>query len=97
MTPKAGGLLNGVAATSSTSDWVVGSAYGAVPRAFILRWNGRSWMRVPSPSSGKCSGLAGVAAISAANAWAVGFSNGCARTMILHWTGHGWKRVRSPM
>jgi hypothetical protein len=38
-----------------------------------------------------------MAAISADNAWAVGFtSGGTAQALILHWNGSNWARVASP-
>jgi hypothetical protein len=61
------GTLSGVAATSASNAWAVGGA-------LILHWNGKTWKRVPSPSS--AAGLSGVAATSATNAWAVGGSSG---------------------
>jgi hypothetical protein len=43
-------------------------------------------------------GLSGVAATSASNAWAVGYtgSDTSQKTLILHWNGTAWKRVTSP-
>jgi hypothetical protein len=45
-------------------------------------------------------GLDAVAAVSAHDAWAVGFAGGFrppgARTVIEHWDGAGWRRVASP-
>jgi hypothetical protein len=68
------GLL-GVVVTSASNAWAVGST-GA--RTLILRWDGRAWQRVPSPSPGSTSNLLfGVGATSASNAWAVGdFASG---------------------
>jgi hypothetical protein len=43
-------------------------------------------------------GLAGVAAASRSNAWAVGFTgNGLTdKVLMLHWNGRGWSRLTSP-
>jgi hypothetical protein len=62
----------------------------------IEHWNGSAWKRVTSPSPAGGNGyLIGVAATSARNAWAVGWSGGTA-TLIEHWNGSRWQRVRSP-
>ena len=51
----------------------------------------------PGPASSlTISGdLAGAAAISARDAWAVG-SASSGKTLIVHWNGKAWKRVHSP-
>ncbi len=43
-------------------------------------------------------GLAGVAAVSADNAWAVGYagSSGSPKVLMLHWNGTAWSRVTNP-
>ena len=54
---------------------------------------GSAWKQAPSPSL--AGSLSSVAATSASNAWAVGYtSNG--RTLIERWNGAAWKRVSSP-
>jgi hypothetical protein len=89
------GGLSGVAATSASNAWAVGSTGAGT---LILHWNGTKWTHVASPSPGMNAGLGGVSAASAANAWAVGaFYNGSLqRTLILHWNGARWRRVTSP-
>ena len=59
-----------------------------------MRLTGTTARRVPitGPPDGE---LFGVAATSARNAWAVGFS-GSNKTVILHWNGLSWKRVPNP-
>jgi hypothetical protein len=74
--------LNGVAATSATNAWAVGTQSGAPgetqPSATLIEhWNGTAWIRIRSPrgqpgSGADSSSLAGVAASSAHNMWAVG-------------------------
>jgi len=89
------GRLNGVAATSARSAWAVGfTGSNLSPHTLIVRWNGKLWKRVPSPSPAG-SVLSGVAATSAGSAWAVG-STGSGKTLILRWNGTTWKRVPSP-
>jgi hypothetical protein len=101
------GVLTGVAATSPTNAWAVGSSYtgkdtGKDIKTLILHWNGKSWTKAPGfrPVIGA---LLAVAAISAANAWAVGYtgvpSTGITvttKTLILHWNGRVWAAVSTP-
>lgn len=112
-TPTPGGdggaaYLGGVGAASATDAWAVG---GYLPElsatdTLILRWTGKKWVQAPSPSPGGNSGtsfsvLGGVAAVSPADAWAVGdFGTGQpsapVMTLIEHWNGHKWVTVPSP-
>jgi hypothetical protein len=59
-----------------------------------------SWKVVSSPSPGSGGNfLSGVAAVSANNAWAVGYSfnsGGIPQTLIEHWNGTSWKVIPSP-
>jgi hypothetical protein len=92
----AGGILNGVAALSATGAWAVGTADGE-GKTLIEHWNGRTWIRVPSPSPARpVAGnvLTSVAATSADNAWAAGYSGN--KTLILHWNGKTWTQVPAP-
>ena len=97
-----GDELIGAAATSARDAWAVGCT-GCTPtftprtRPVILRWNGSTWKRVPSPVAGGVI-LDGVAATSASNAWAVGFAldTPSPTSVILHWNGTAWRRVSSP-
>jgi len=97
-----GGELLGVDATSAVNVWAAGDVSDrAGQHTLILRWNGTAWTRVPSPDPGGSrfvDSLRGVAAISAANAWAVGYiSNGASnQSLILHWNGAAWTRAASP-
>ena len=89
----AGGLA-GVAATSATNAWAVGST-GSFdsPKPLIVQWNGTSWKQ--APSSGLPSGeLSAVAATSASNAWAVGRTTS-GQSLIVHWNGSSWEQVPS--
>ena len=89
------GALNAVA-TFPGGGWAVGQAGvlvgGGVPRLLIVRLAGTAVRRVPIPGPGDGE-LFGVAATSAANAWAVGRSD---RPLILHWNGTAWTRARLP-
>jgi hypothetical protein len=109
--PPSGGALMAVTAVSERDAWAVGFAQGALRRATLIeRWDGRGWLRLPSPDpAGNCcyrSGgpfLDGVAATSGRNAWAVGVtgdynSHGHIRSynLIEHWNGTVWTRVPVP-
>ena len=77
-----------MAATSASSAWAVGGYRHSTPpnRTFIEHWNGQRWAVQPSPSVGvSANSLFGVAATSAANAWAVGSYRGISRTLILNY------------
>jgi len=96
--------LSGVTVLSARSAWAVGGACGKTCISFqtlILKWNGKSWTRVKSPSPGfGGSYLRGVSATSSRNAWAVGDIIGCGcgsdGPTILHWNGKSWKSVHAP-
>ena len=84
------GELFGVAATSRTNAWAVGSTGGLT---LLLHWNGAKWKAVTSPKP-VFGALTAVAATSADNAWAVGetANPGGSTTYVLHWNGKAWSR-----
>ena len=85
--PAHGNRLDGVAVTSTSSAWAVGSyENGTGQNNIILHWNGRRWAHVNSPGPGTSNGLLGVAATSTSNAWAVGFfkTSGPFQALALH-------------
>jgi len=94
--------LNGVADTSATNAWAVGSyTNGLADFTLIDHWNGAKWLQTPSPSPGvgiTSTNLYGVEATSAFNAWAVGYysANGSYLTLTEHWNGSTWIHVPSP-
>ena len=78
-------------AASATSAWAVGSARHT---ALIEHWNGRTWNKIRGPAS---TTLEGVAAVTDASAWAVGYNNGHGdKTVILRLTATTWRRMPSP-
>ncbi len=96
------GALYGVAATSACDAWAVGyySKHGG-NRTLVERWNGKAWkvQKTPDPSTGGVNVLYGVAALSANDAWAVGYyfaGNGANQTLVEHWNGMAWKVQKSP-
>ena len=87
------GSLGGVAATSASNAWAVGTTgSNTAAKTMIVRWNGTAWTQVPSPSPAPSPELVGVTATSATNAWAVGQTGtaGRIKTLILHWNGKSW-------
>lgn len=94
-----GSQLLAVSAASSKDVWAVGDFQTSNNvngnRTLIEHWNGTAWSVVPSPNpSNEGDDLMGVAAISATNAWAVGFFENNAMSalqpLILHWNGTAW-------
>jgi hypothetical protein len=87
------GVLDDVVAVTATNAWAVGHYGGlANPKTLVEHWNGTAWHRVSvRPAAGW---LNGVAAASARDVWAVGFSG--TRALILHFNGTAWRRVAGP-
>ncbi len=80
--------------------WAVGAYHdndALVDRTLIERWNGSTWKQVDSPSPGienhDNDYLFGVTALSATDAWAVGYreSTDGQHPLIEHWNGTRWK------
>ena len=106
--PSPGGsvdtFVQGVDAVSPKLAFAVGSY--TLPKVnhhqytLLAQWNGTRWTQVPTPSPGNfANSLAGVAASSPSNAWAVGGTifgherTGLTRqTLMLHWNGTSWTR-----
>jgi hypothetical protein len=98
--------LTGVAVVSPSRAWAVGfyQTPGSGQRTLILRWNGKSWQRVPSPDPAHRSVLTSVAATTV-HAWAVGYAmtgktggDGIqlTQTVLLQWNGTSWTQIPSP-
>ena len=67
-----------------------------VYRPLIEHWDGTQWSIVTSP---QVSGyLLGADALTAADAWAVGYviNAGQVQTLALHWDGSEWTQTASP-
>jgi len=64
-------------------------------RSLIWHWNGRAWKQVATPGLANGSGLFGVDATSAGNAWAVGGAGNNlgpdSKAVVLRWNGSTWK------
>jgi hypothetical protein len=88
------------AGTASADDdaWVIGQRFGGsgINRTLTEHWNGTAWSVVPSANKGRdtiCL-LGATAAVSASDAWAVGYAG--AGPLLEHWDGSSWSLVRSP-
>jgi hypothetical protein len=65
--------------------------------ALIEHWNGQAWSIVPNPVDEPAdTQLRGVAAISADDVWAVGWTTFPNGTLIEHWDGAQWSVISSP-
>jgi hypothetical protein len=105
-TPAIPASLSAVTELSSTDVWAVGDG-GEPDLSVVLHWDGTSWTRQPSPSPGgtataDISHLNGVSALSATDAWAVGFYGHntaqfvVSKPLVLHWNGTAWTQTASP-
>ena len=87
--------------------WAVGDdtnspAPSAEYAPLVEHWNGSTWSVVASPVTGTSDFVAGIAAVSASDIWAVGYYRtsldpyGPYFTLIEHWNGSAWSIVTSP-
>lgn len=86
-----GANLRGVSGTSSTDVWAVGAQVSDPEIPFIMHWDGTAW--TISPAEGVNGVTQAVAAVSPADAWAVGRFG---RSAALHWDGASWRKVPTP-
>jgi hypothetical protein len=100
-------LFTGVAPVAANDVWGVGytittDGTNQPDKTLIEHWNGSSWSIVASPSPPSNDTLAGVAARSASDVWAVGTRQDRSgaipidRTLTEHWNGSAWSVVASP-
>ena len=94
--------LNGITCSTARNCWAVGSrshtTAGTPTLNEALRWNGAKWSSVSTPNPGgtgmgDTSELNSARCTTAANCWAVGFSQastGQETAERLHWTGKKW-------
>jgi hypothetical protein len=102
--PGGNNELHSVTAVSANNVWAVGTTTDPSTehsQTLIEHWNGTDWRAVSSPNPGTViNQLTGVAAVSANDIWAVGFSSGSigglVATLTEHWNGSQWKVVASP-
>ena len=95
----------GVGASSASDVWAVGENDADRETPYAQHWNGSSWASVPIPLPGPSSdildgGLFGVSALSASNAWAVGWHDtgnfSQSQPMVQHWNGSVWRVMSTP-
>lgn len=99
-TPKATSDLVAVSASSAKDVWAVGSTYrdmNSTVQSLIEHYDGKTWRRVRD-SHTSAPELAGVAAVSRRDAWAVGrfLAHGRYHALIEHWNGSAWHEVSIP-
>jgi hypothetical protein len=104
--PTISGYLTAVSAQSASDIWAVGSCCGPnYDKSLVLHWNGTAWTQQASPSPAGVSGinaLNGVIALSATDAWAVGYyghytgQGSVGKPFILHWNGTTWAQTAAP-
>jgi hypothetical protein len=86
-----GNLLKGVDSTPATGVWAVGQYIkDGLLRTLSLRWNGTSWLKLPSVAGDLWS----VSPVAAGDAWAVG--NQGEADLAVHWDGAAWTEVPTP-
>jgi hypothetical protein len=100
--PGSDANLSAVSAVNASDAWAVGSYVNSAGNTvtLALHWNGTKWAQVATPNPGagttKSDQLTAVSAVSASDAWAVGWyidSDGGALTLALHWNGTTWTQV----
>jgi hypothetical protein len=94
----------GVAATPGSNGngiWAVGET--GTYHTLAKHWNGTRWTQVPTPdsdTSGPYGQLRAVAAVSASNAWAVGYDGSTLdedSPLAAWWNGKKWEQVTTPV
>jgi len=81
------------------SAGVAGADGAIVPgKTLVERWNGASWVKIPSPSPAGGDQLLDVDSIGLLNAWAVGVHgrNQSSHALIEHWNGSKWLVQQPP-
>jgi hypothetical protein len=96
-------FLLGVDATDAGHVWAVGRQFpanGTTSHSLILRNDGSAWRPAPQTGFPPNSELYGVDAVTANDAWAVGYTwvgfGGRSRTLAAHWDGAAWTAVPTP-
>jgi hypothetical protein len=95
--------LAGITAATPTNLWAVGYSYSidtSDTSALLLHFVAGKWKLAPAPPLGAGDHLLfGVSAISANEAWAVGYQElypNPEQTLALHWNGTAWSAIPSP-
>ncbi len=90
-----------MAATSDGGAWAAGfTGSGTSSRTLILRLDGTTWTRVPTPSPGNGDELLGVTTAPDGTVWAAGWADsspGAPYPLLLRWNGTAWTQVPAPV
>jgi hypothetical protein len=110
--PGSSSWLRAIATGQGSTAWAVGGfcaarcgTSSAVDHPLILRWDGKTWTQVASPTPASSSWLRAVTVAKGGQAWAVGavqtaFPKEVSYAidpLILHWAGSGWTQLASPV
>jgi hypothetical protein len=92
--------LYAVTAISETEAWAVGASHRGTDlwRTMAMRWDGRAWAIVETPTVGSVSSLNAVAGVGHDDVWAVGETSTGRKglgtsALVLRWNGTAWKIV----
>ena len=97
--------LNGAGAVSDSDAWAVGTTFiapdanGVTAVPLTLHWNGTAWAGVAAPAVTVNTVLTSVAASSASDGWAAGYSPlgyHSSVPVLLRWNGSAWSAVAQP-
>ncbi|TDD02051.1 hypothetical protein E1292_24385 [Nonomuraea deserti] len=107
--PSAGDtVLSAVAVRSATEAWAVGHTSSAVAgpavEPYVLRWNGSTWSRVPTPNDGDIGltlsavavGQAGTVMATGEKRWRAADGSITRRSAVLRYSGTAWQIVPVP-
>jgi len=97
-------FLTSVSGVAPNDVWAVGYTqnlpYGnRIRLPLILHWDGATWSQVAAPTVPASTSVFvyGVAAVSASDAWAVGWtSSASGSAYVAHWNGGAWSTVPAP-
>jgi hypothetical protein len=95
-------FLLGVTCVSASDCWAAGYHYNDnfIAQTLIERWDGTSWVIVPSPNTSATQGnyLQVVTCVSGSECWAIGYywTGSFDQTLIERWDGTSWAIVSSP-
>ena len=105
--PDPTGAVRGLSVASDTDVWAVGNTgdndASQQPTATADHWDGTAWTTAVVPHRGVATSLSSVVALSATDAWAVGYAGRSAwdppsqAPLIAHWDGSTWDTVAQPV
>jgi hypothetical protein len=102
--PAFDSVLSGVTALAPNNAWAVGETNVGPIQTLVEHWDGTSWTVVasPNPNGTSTNGnnvLTSIAAVSATDIWAVGYTTdpttGLQRTLTEPWDGKSWSVITS--